>query len=618
MTIKNEMSFLQDAWRDLRFAMPQFAGFQILFKLFGLMFFTPLSVAVTAELLKFSGYSSVTNYQLIAFALNPLGWLTVLSAGTFLFFGIYLETSGLALIAARLRGQTRLSSFQAVRLMIRKLPGLLATAVATFASLLACTAPFMAAGGITYWLLTRAHDINYYMAEQPPLFICAVIFALALTVGMIWVVVRACVLWIFVVPAALFEGRIGLAALRRSRDLARGALRRTLAALAMSAIVFSLVSGVVAIGIGALTGMALTTVDDRLGLGVVLVIFIWGIHITLTALVTLVFVPLTVVQITRLYFELRERTEGIVKAPEIFARVPGRPAGHAMPFSRWLIFGVVMLLLSAMVAATALLAGAAYETDSVKVIAHRGDPTHAPENTLSSLRKALELHAEYAEIDLQETSDGAILVLHDNDLMRVAREPRGLWQMTFDEARKLEVGAWFAPEFKGEQLPTLDEVIDLTDGRMRMIFELKYNGHDQRLPERVVEIIQRRNFQNQCIISSLNYKGLQRVKELDPTIQTVFIMFGGIGNLASLKSDGIGMTAMFLKSDLVKKCHENEKQVFVWTVNDPAKWEKFIEMDVDFIYTDKPGDLIELLKRRAALSPGERIRQIVMEMQSRE
>jgi len=279
-----------------------------------------------------------------------------------------------------------------------------------------------------------------------------------------------------------------------------------------------------------------------------------------------------------------------------------------MPLSRGLVYGAAVLLLALMVVGAAYLAEAVYAADHVKLIAHRGDSARAPENTLSALRKALELRPDYAEIDLQETRDGAILVLHDNDLMKVAGVPRGLWQMTFAEARQLDVGSWFAPEFKDERLPTLDEVIDLVEGRMRMIFELKYNGHDRFLPERVVAIIQRRGFQEHCIISSLNYAGLQRVKQLDPTIKTAYILFGGIGNPAKLNADGIGIPALFLTSDLVEKCHANDREVLVWTVNDRDAMERFIEMDVDFIYTDKPADLIALLQQRDAQTPVERLK----------
>ncbi len=608
MTLKETMHLWRLSWGDFRTALPQFVGFEILIKLLGLVLITPVSVAITGKLLEYAVGPAATNYELIALALNPLGWLTALVGGAFLFLGFYLETAGLVLIAARLQEQTRLSSFRAIGLLIKKLPGLLATALATFGCLLAWAAPFLAAGGATYWLLTRAHDINYYLTEQPPVFIGAAIFAGALGVGLFGAVTRAYVMWVFVVPVALFEGRIGWAALRRSRDLVRGALRRTVATLAAIVVVVGMVSAAVASGVGVLTGMALTTVDHRLALGGVALLLVWALHLVLSGLITLIFVPLTTAVVTRLYFELRQRTEGRAPPLNIFAQVPGRASGEPMPISRWLVYGAAVLLLAAMVVVGAILAEAVYMTDSSKVIAHRGDSARAPENTLSALRKAMELHPDYAEIDLQETRDGAILVLHDNDLMKVARVPKGLWQLTFNEARTLDVGSWFAPEFKGEQLPTLDEVIDLVDGRMNMIFELKYNGHDRRLPERVVDIIRRRGFQDQCIISSLNYKGLQRVKELDPTIRTAYILFGGVGHMAQLNADGIGMPAMFLTADFVDKCHAHDKEVLVWTVNDPADMDRFIEMDVDYIYTDKPADLIEVLRRRAARSPAEKIK----------
>ena len=96
----------------------------------------------------------------------------------------------------------------------------------------------------------------------------------------------------------------------------------------------------------------------------------------------------------------------------------------------------------------------------IVVVAHRGCERLAPENTLSAFRKAIEIGADFAELDVQETVNGVVVVYHDRDLMRLAGDPRRITDLTFAEARKIDLGRRFSPEFAGERIPTLAEVID--------------------------------------------------------------------------------------------------------------------------------------------------------------
>src|SRR4029077_5001105 len=96
----------------------------------------------------------------------------------------------------------------------------------------------------------------------------------------------------------------------------------------------------------------------------------------------------------------------------------------------------------------------------IVVIAHRGYSRAAPENTLSAFRKAIEVGADVAELDVQETADGVVVVNHDRDLMRVAGDPRRIADITFAEARKLDLGSRIGPECAGERIPTLAEAIE--------------------------------------------------------------------------------------------------------------------------------------------------------------
>ena len=152
----------------------------------------------------------------------------------------------------------------------------------------------------------------------------------------------------------------------------------------------------------------------------------------------------------------------------------------------------------------------------IVVVAHRGCERLAPENTLSAFRKAIEVGADFAELDVQETADGVVVVLHDRDLMRVAGDRRRIAEITFAEARKLDLGRRFSPEFADERIPTLSEVIELARGKIKLQIELKYYGKDQGLAAKVADLIHREGFESECEVTSLDYDGLMAAKRRNP------------------------------------------------------------------------------------------------------
>ena len=124
------------------------------------------------------------------------------------------------------------------------------------------------------------------------------------------------------------------------------------------------------------------------------------------------------------------------------------------------------------------------------VLGHRGDCTHAPENTLSSFRLALESGADGFELDARLTRDHAVMVLHDAVVDRVSNGRGRLADLTLAEVERMDAGAGFHPRFAGEQIPTLQKVFETFGARPIYDLEIKnfdapFNG----LEARVLEMI---------------------------------------------------------------------------------------------------------------------------------
>jgi glycerophosphoryl diester phosphodiesterase len=236
------------------------------------------------------------------------------------------------------------------------------------------------------------------------------------------------------------------------------------------------------------------------------------------------------------------------------------------------------------------------DTGSFIVMAHRGASAKAPENTLIAYKKAIEMGSDWAELDVRQTKDGQIVLMHDKTVHRTTGVKGFVWDFTLEELRKLEAGSWFGEEFKGEPIPTLEEVIRLVKGQMKLNIEVKISEHEPDIAQRVVDIVRTEDFGNKCIITSFDIETVKRIKEIAPDLRTGLIFDKELrpdvfeGNWEILSSNYELVDAEFMR--LARK---SGKKAYVWTVNEREEMLRLIGLGVDGIITDKPDLLISVL-----------------------
>ena len=236
-----------------------------------------------------------------------------------------------------------------------------------------------------------------------------------------------------------------------------------------------------------------------------------------------------------------------------------------------------------------------------QITAHRGSSRSAPENTLSAMEAAIEELADSVELDVQMSADGVIVLGHDANLKRVAGLNRAISSLTFEELRQLDVGSWFSAEFAGEQIPTLEEVMEVCRGKINLNIEIKNVGKDSELPARVVELILEQGMEEQCVITSTSLNYLKQVKELVPQLRTGYIISAAYGNFYSSEAvDFISVRSSFVDERLMENVHAQGKGVFAWTVNSKSEMERLIMLGVDGIITDRPVLAREIIYREEA------------------
>jgi glycerophosphoryl diester phosphodiesterase len=230
-------------------------------------------------------------------------------------------------------------------------------------------------------------------------------------------------------------------------------------------------------------------------------------------------------------------------------------------------------------------------------IAHRGASGNFPENTLSAFRAAIAAGADMCELDVQLSRDGAVVVIHDETVERTTDGAGEVAELTLAELKRLDAGAKFkAGAIKGERIPTLDEVFDVTSGKCGLNIELKAGG----LEHQVAQIVNARNAFGDSIVSSFNWEYLKTIQQIHPRIRIGLLTDDKpvdlMMNAVAMRAYAINPHSDIVTADLCTAAHQRSLKVFTWTVDQESKMRALIEAGVDGIMTNYPERLRDILR----------------------
>jgi glycerophosphoryl diester phosphodiesterase len=232
------------------------------------------------------------------------------------------------------------------------------------------------------------------------------------------------------------------------------------------------------------------------------------------------------------------------------------------------------------------------------IIAHRGYRAKYPENTLASFRASLDAGVQMIELDVMLSKDRKVVVIHDATLERTTNGSGPVNGYTIKELKALDAGTWFQPRFAGEQIPTLEEVLDDVSGRAMINIEIKASAFEARHPvdsieSQVVDLVARNKLQDSVLISSFEWKILDHIVTMKDA--------PGIALLSRYPADGNNMERCVklkafswhpncgeLQHEQVKKMHEAGICVFPYNVDSQKEFQRMIHMDVDGVITSDP------------------------------
>jgi glycerophosphoryl diester phosphodiesterase len=232
----------------------------------------------------------------------------------------------------------------------------------------------------------------------------------------------------------------------------------------------------------------------------------------------------------------------------------------------------------------------------IAITGHRGAGGLANENSLSAIQLALQLKADRIEIDVHQTKDSVIVLMHDESLDRTTNGNGYIKHKTWAELSALTLKPYSTGSNVSESIPTLNEVLQLINGKAILLIELK-QGHAYypRIEEQVIALIRKHKAEQWCIIHSFKENILEKIHLLAPEIPLHLLVINGF--MARNTPDYIREISAYnklLTKNFIDKMHGYGKKVNVWTVNNRDEMAYFLHIGVDGIITDYPDDALLL------------------------
>jgi glycerophosphoryl diester phosphodiesterase len=556
----------------------------------------PIAALLLKAFLAQTGKASIGNFEIVRFLLTPTGVGALLVLTALALFGTYVHVAALL----RVLGEPALSVGAAIRSLPSKGHRLLRLGLLQVGCVLLLAAPLLVAMLLLVKGIWGGRDLNGLLVLRPPEFWWGIAAASVPALLLVILLVRLWLRWLLALPILVEQPETSpLAVLRASAHATRGRHARHLRALAGWALLAAGLGALASALVAGAGGWLLERVGPRMAVALPatgLVLVLWVAASTFTTWLSL-----------GLYAALIDR---------LHRDAFGRPPATALPAveSSGSRMRAAVLGLAAL-AGLALLGGwwllrTQPVSDGIEITAHRMGAIAAPENTLAALRQAIVESAEWAELDVQLTSDGALVVLHDFDLVRIGGPAKQVARATLAEIRAIDVGAGLRmPAFAGERVPTLDEVIAAAGDAIRLNIELKppTPAADAPLADAVLAAIRKADLVARCRVCSQSHAAMRRMKESAPGLTVGWIAGAAVGDLAAVQVDFLMLRAPMATRRLVREAHARGMQIHPWTVNDPDALLALLDRGVDNVITDVPAAMRARLDEVRGLSPPERL-----------
>ncbi|MEA1891030.1 MAG: glycerophosphodiester phosphodiesterase [Pseudomonadota bacterium] len=599
------MNSVTNSWQQalgyLRQSWQQVFVTHLAYTALGVVLFTPLIGLTGRLLLKLSGQTALADQDIAYFLLSPVGIFVLIVFAALLISILAFEQAALMRIAVGVMNGKQVGTVDVLIFTAARLKKVFLFAARMVARVLLLTLPLLALGGVIALFLITEFDINYYLTEKPPEFLTAVILIGIVLMTMAVLLIRKLLSWSLALPLVLFHDTSPADSFAESTRIVQGN-RKLVLVLLLSWGAVAILLGILVLGsIKLLGSWIVPSVSDSLSL---LVLVLGGLSFLLM-LSNFLLTVFTSGSFAYLIMGLYKKLGPEFKTELLDENFTSRSISFRLTKGRIAVALIVGVFIAG--ATGAWLIKGIQTNDEVLIIAHRGAAGKAPENTLASFRQAIADKTDWIELDVQETADGEVVVMHDSDFMKLAGNKTKIWDATLPQLAEIDIGSWFDSSFSAERVPTLKEVLETAKGKAKVVIELKYYGHDEKLEQRVAEIVEETGMVNETAIMTLKYDAVKKMRSVRPDWKIGLLSTTAIGDLTSLETDFLAVSMGMASGGFVRRVHESGKKIYVWTVNDPISMSRMISLGVDGLITDEPEMARQVLADRKELSSVERL-----------
>jgi glycerophosphoryl diester phosphodiesterase len=245
-----------------------------------------------------------------------------------------------------------------------------------------------------------------------------------------------------------------------------------------------------------------------------------------------------------------------------------------------------------------------------QIIAHRGASGHAPENTFSAYRLAIELGSQFIEVDLQESSDGHIVAIHDAVLQRTTNGRGNVAESTLAELRGVDAGRWFDRDFQGQRVPTIEDVLGLTrEADIGFYFQIRC-PFSAEFGRSLLQAVRKVDAIARVVVVSSDPTAIEAVRKLDDAAVAGILIEAprsdALEHAALCGARQVCLREDLVTAELVNRAHDAGLLAVAWTVNLPGRMRALLVTGVDRIVTDFPDRLRAIIEdsESAGKTPG--------------
>lgn len=225
-----------------------------------------------------------------------------------------------------------------------------------------------------------------------------------------------------------------------------------------------------------------------------------------------------------------------------------------------------------------------------KIIAHRGASHESPENTIASIKKAIDIKVDCIEIDVHLSKDHVPVVFHDDTIERTTsgKEKQLITEMTLKELKQLDAGSWHPSSPKDESIPTLKEVLNLDFKGCGLMIEIKKSPYPAALvAKKILDVINEANPSNFVILGSFEPELLHATKEIKPEAKLIYII-DKASQIDHFQSHHVAIWEKLITPDLIEQLLKKNKEIWTFTVDSPKRAKEINTPGISGIITNNP------------------------------